>query len=103
MPIVNNISPVTISFKNEHAVYENEIRCIVKESEFNISYNPTLVSGSYSSGTLKDFVTGSNFTPYTTTIGLYNDNNELLMVAKLAKPILISPNTDMTFIVRYDT
>jgi hypothetical protein len=44
-----------------------------------------------------------NFTPYVTTIGLYNDDNELLMVAKLGKPIMISPDTDMTFIVRYDT
>jgi hypothetical protein len=26
----------------------------------------------------------------------------LLAVAKFAKPLIISPNTDMTFIVRYD-
>jgi hypothetical protein len=93
----------TISFKNAHTIYENEVRCIVKESELNLSYNPTLVTGSYSDGILKDFTTGSVFQPYTTTIGLYNDDNELLMVAKLAKPMLISPYTDMTFIVKYDT
>jgi alpha-acetolactate decarboxylase len=91
----------TISFKNAHTIYENEVRCIVKESEFNLSYNPTLVT-SYASGSLRDFATGSIFNPYVTTIGLYNDENELLMVAKLAKPIMISPNTDMTFIVKYD-
>jgi len=102
MPIINYVSPVTISFKNEHTVYENEVRCVVKESEFNLSYNPSLTTN-FASGSLRDFTTGSLFTPYTTTIGLYNDKDELLMVAKLAKPIMISPNTDMTFIVRYDT
>jgi hypothetical protein len=27
----------------------------------------------------------------------------LLAVAKFGKPIMISPNTDMTFVVKYDT
>ncbi len=73
------------------------------ESEFNLSYNPTLVTGSYASGSLVGFATSESFQPYATAIGLYNTNNELLMVAKLGKPIMISPDTDMTFIVRYDT
>ena len=89
-----------ISFQNEHIVYENEVRCIVKESDYNLSYNPSL---SDSSGSLYGFATSSSFYPYTTTIGLYNDENELLMVAKLGKPIMLSSDTDTTFIVRYDT
>jgi hypothetical protein len=93
----------SISFQNEHIIYENEVRCIVKESDYNLSYNPTLVTGSYANGVLRDFATGSAFQPYVTTIGLYNDENELLMVAKLGKPIMLSPDTDMTFIVKYDT
>ena len=114
----------SISFQNEHIIYENEIRCIVKESDYNLSYNPTLlkyggqymtlISGSTSTSgsrykttgsldsTVKDFATGSAFQPYATAIGLYNDDNELLMVAKLGKPIMLSPDTDMTFIVKYD-
>jgi len=119
----------TISFQNEHIIYENEVRCIVKESDYNLSFNPTLlkyggqcivplisgsnsiVSGSSNLYTLtgsfdsvvKDFATGSAFQPYVTTIGLYNDEDELLMVAKLVKPIVLSSDTDMTFIVKYDT
>ena len=100
MSIVVNNGPFGLTIQNEHVVYENEIRCIVKESEFNLSYNPTLQSDN--SGSLYGFATSSSFSPYATTIGLYNDDNELLMVAKLAKPILISPDTDMTFIVKYD-
>jgi hypothetical protein len=92
-----------ISFKNEHIIYEHEVRCLVKESDFNLSYNPSLVSGSYSGGVVKNFATGSNFYTYATAIGLYNDNNELLAVAKFGKPMLISPDTDMTFVVKYDT
>ena len=103
MPSIVYTGSFALSFQNEHIVYENEVRCIVKESEFNLSYNPTLVSGSYASGSLRDFATGSSFQPYATAIGLYNDDNELLMVAKLGKPMMISPDTDMTFIVKYDT
>lgn len=109
MAVVTYSGPFQLSFKNEHIIYENEVRCVIKESEFNLSYNPTLVSGSYASGSLKYFATGSilpsgsYFTPYVTTLGLYNDNNELLAVAKFSKPMLISPDTDMTFVVKYDT
>jgi len=90
-----------ISFQNEHIVYENEVRCIIKESDYNLSYNPSLQSDP--SGSLYGFATSASFYPYATTIGLYNDDNDLLMVAKLGKPIMMSPNTDMTFIVKYDT
>ena len=122
------IQPIRISFQNEHIIYENEVRCIIKESDYNLSFNPTLLkyggqyitpisgsdgyklTGSFDS-TIKDFATGSLefsgsftvFQPYVTTIGLYNDEDELLMVAKLAKPIVLSSDTDMTFIVKYDT
>jgi hypothetical protein len=91
-----------VSFKNEHTIYEHEVRCVVKESDFNLSYNPTLVTN-YASGSVKDFATGSDFYTYATALGLYNDNNELLAVAKFGKPMLMSPDTDMTFVVKYDT
>ena len=88
------------SFKNEHIIYENEIRCVAKENEFNLSYNPSLTSDE--SGSLYGFATSSSFSPYATGIGLYNDNNQLLAVAKFSKPLLMSPDTDMTFVVKYD-
>jgi hypothetical protein len=102
MPSVVHTGSFTVSFKNEHIIHENEVRCLVEESDYNLSYNPTLVNGNYSSGSLKDFATGSAFYTYATTIGLYNDNNQLLAVAKLGKPIMMSPDTDMTFVVKYD-
>jgi hypothetical protein len=102
MPTVIHTGSFTVSFKNEHTVYENEVRCLVKSSDYNLSYNPTLVTGSYESGSLRDFATGSDFYTYATQIGLYDDYNNLLAVAKLGKPIMMSPDTDMTFVVKYD-
>lgn len=89
-----------LGFKNEHIVYENEIRCKVGENEFNFSHNPTLTSDNL--GTIQAFATSSDFTPYVTTIGLYNERSELLAVAKLAQPIPLSSTTDTTFVVKYD-
>ena len=92
----------SFSFQNEHVIYENEVRCIVRESDYNLTYNPTILKygGEYitsgSNGytltgsldsTVKDFATGSFFQPYVTTIGLYNDTNNLLATAKLSKPL----------------
>lgn len=102
MSLVIHTGSFSINFKNEHIIHENEVRCLVEESDYNLSYNPSLVTGSYSGGVLRDFATGSGFYTYATSIGLYNDNQELLAVAKFAKPILISPDTDMTFVVKYD-
>jgi len=50
-----------------------------------------------------DFATGSYFQPYVTTIGLYNDANELVAVGKLAQPVPKSRYTDMTFVVKFDS
>ena len=89
-----------IKFRNEYRVFENEIICKISDNEFNISQNPSLTTDS--SGSLRHFATGSKFRSYVTTIGLYNEANELLMVGKLGQPIPMSNNTDTTFIIRYD-
>lgn len=94
--------PLSISFQNQYTVYENYIACKLNESEFNLSYNPTLLT-SGSETTYKAFATGSDFNTYATTVGLYNSNNDLLMVAKFAQPMLISSETDMTLLIRYDS
>ena len=52
---------------------------------------------------LEGFTSESFFSPYITTIGLYNEAYELLAIAKLAQPIRCSDETDTTFVVRYDT
>ena len=50
-----------------------------------------------------DFCTGSYFSPYVTTVGLYNESNDLVCVGKLARPLPISLYTDTTFMINFDT
>ena len=47
--------------------------------------------------------TGSYLTTYITTIGLYDDDDNLLVVAKLPKPIKNLPDYNLNFLVRFDT
>jgi len=94
------IGPNKLSFKNKYTIYENEIVCTIDANQFNMSQNPTISINS--SGSLRDFATGSYFKPYVTSIGLYNEANELLLVAKLSQPLVMSDITDTTFVIRYD-
>jgi len=57
-----------------------------RSSEFNYSENPSFISGSTGEVIYDDFI--NNPQVYITTVGLYNNNNELLAVAKLSKPLL---------------
>jgi hypothetical protein len=69
-----------------------------------MSTNRTLqeYSPEYNDYIYRSFVTSSDFKPYVTTIGLYNDRGYLLAVGKLSTPIQMPSNMDTTFIVRYD-
>ena len=103
MPVIN-VNNFKLSFTNEYTVYENYITAHVKENEYNLTYNPSLrTTSSDAYSQINDFATGSAFQPYASTLGLYNDDNDLLMVAKFGQPVPISVETDMTFLIRYDT
>jgi hypothetical protein len=57
-----------------------------RNAEFNYSENPSFISGSTGEVIYNSFI--NNPQTFPTTIGLYNDNNELLAVAKLSRPLL---------------
>lgn len=97
-----NTNNITCSFQSTVTLYETQYKCTIRENEFNFSQNPTLISGSSNNGILYNFATGSYFTPYVTTIGLYNNDKELLAVAKLAQPLQISDTTDTSIIINLD-
>lgn len=100
MPI--EYSPYTLSLNAETTIYQNEVRCRVSENDFNYTLNPS-ANKAGTSGSYIDAVTGSDFHPYATTVGLYNDQDQLLVVGKLSTPYPIPENTDLTFIVRWDS
>ena len=54
-------------------------------------------------GSLLDIASGSEFSPYISTIALFDDNNDMLATAKLAKPIKNDKELDINFVVRFDT
>jgi hypothetical protein len=106
---------LTCSFESTVTIYETQYKCTIRENEFNFSNNPSLTSGSTTisngsgslfhqpgSGKLNDNVTGSYFSPYITTVGLYNNNKELLAVAKLAQPLPVSSVTDTSILINFD-
>ena len=90
----------TVGWQSSHTLYTHHYRCKINESQLNYSQNPSIKSGS--NGYVYDFATGSYFQPYITTVGLYNDANELIAIGKLAQPVPKSRYTDMTFVVNFD-
>lgn len=89
-----------LRWKSNQPIYTYNVHCKVRDSELNYTYNPTAQSGS--EGVIAENVRGSIFSPYVTTVGLYNNANELLAVAKTNRPIQKTQNTDMTFVVKLD-
>jgi len=72
--------------QSEETVTSDFIFCRARNAEFNYSINPSFAVSS-SAGTIlySDFI--QNPTTYITSVGMYNDNNELIAVAKLSKPL----------------
>ena len=96
-------SNATCSFESTLTLNEVQYAARISENEFGYSLNPTLISGSnVNSNTYYDFATGSEFQPYITTVGMYNDSFDLLAVAKLARPLPVSKFTDTTVMVNLD-
>lgn len=97
-------SPFTLSFKGSKTIHEWEISCTIKAGELNHTMNPSakLYPHNIMNHEYNSFTTGSDWSPYMTSIGLYNDNLDLVAVAKLSKPIKIFNDIDMTFIIKFD-
>ena len=92
---------VTCSFSSSYTIFETQYKCTVDATEYNFSLNPSLISGS-TEGIVYDFVTGSYFNPYVTTVGLYNEAQDLIAVAKLAKPLPLNNVTDTNILINID-
>jgi hypothetical protein len=71
--------------QSEETIASNFVFVRARNSEFNYSSNPSLITGS---GELRHDVMINSPQSYITAVGLYNDNNDLLAVAKLSRPLL---------------
>ena len=110
------INPLSSSFINQWnmqysssiKMYQNEVHCTVPPGDYNMSMNPTVRKKTKglsveSTQEVEDFVTHSMWNPYTTNVGLYNNNGELLVIGALARPIQMTNYSDITFVLRFDT
>ena len=74
--------------------------CRALNNEYNHSQNPSYFTGSNAQLANNDFITEP--VTYITTVGLYNNKNELLAVAKMSQPFKKDPNTEALIKVRLD-
>jgi len=105
---------VNCSFSSSMTIYETQYKCTIEASEYNATLNPSAQAsgsifewtGSYfydpGNGQLSDGLTGSYFSPYVTTVGLYDEGQNLIAVGKLSQPLPTSPTTDTTILVNLD-
>jgi hypothetical protein len=89
-----------LAARTEEKVTSNHYFVRVTNQQFNFSNNPTFTTGSY--GQFRWSAMLRNPQVYITTIGLYDDYNRLLAVAKLSRPLLKSFNREALIKVKID-
>tara|TARA_B110000977_G_C11028955_1_gene474403 strand:+ start:320 stop:1369 length:1050 start_codon:yes stop_codon:yes gene_type:complete len=75
----------TFKLNSQETITSDFVFVRLPNADFNYTTNPSMISGS------GEFVYSSlinNPQTYVTTVGMYNDNNELLAVAKMSKPLV---------------
>lgn len=87
--------------RNSEKITSKHFFIRVKNGQYNFSNNPTYITGSVGLINEPSFRTGDPKS-YITTIGLYNNNQELLAIAKLSKPLLKSFNREALIRVKLD-
>ena len=103
----NDTFDAVLKWKSNLPIFTHNYHCKVKSGEFNYTLNKTslakLADGTFNQdGLVETHLTGSDYPPYFTTVGLYNDSNELIAVGKMASPTPKSLDTDMSIIVQLD-
>ena len=102
----NNYSDVTsgtytVTYKGARDISTHEWSCDSLPNEMNLTENITIFKPG-GAGDLKDNLTSSLFPTYITEVGLYDDERNLMGLARLSKPIPKSTRIPMRFYVRMD-
>jgi len=79
------VSGSSFELNSEETITSDFVFVRSRNAEFNYSTNPSFISGSTGEVIYPYFI--NNPQVYPTTVGLYNDANELLAVAKLSRPL----------------
>ena len=86
--------------RREEVITSQHYFCRIPNKEYNFSSNPTFTSCSNGDFTVPTFY--KNPKVFITQVGLYNDDNELLAIAKLSKPLLKSYSREAIIKVKLD-
>jgi hypothetical protein len=76
----------SFALNSEETITSDYVFVRARNSEFNYSENPSFISGSTGEVIYDNFINSPQV--YLTTVGMYNDSNELLAVAKMSRPLL---------------
>jgi hypothetical protein len=119
---------IYLDYSSDVEITRHEVNVNVLPTDFNFSiFNPTILSTYTASGSfgnafissmgdrnirpasgsstwnLYNLMSTGVIKPYITSIGLYNEQNQLLAVAKFSEPIQRTFDTNQIFIIRFDT
>lgn len=103
--VLNRFGSVNVT-QEARFIYNDDMKNPEYENTMNIVMPPASSSykQTFESGTeYKNFTTHSEFGTYITNIGLYNDTNELMAIAKLSNPIKNEKDLPISFLVRFDS
>lgn len=75
----------SFALNSQETVSSDYVFVRVRSADYNYTTNPSIISGSSGELIYSNFINSPQTFP--TTVGLYNDNNELLGVAKMSKPL----------------
>ena len=92
--------PPYFSARREEVITSQHYFCRVPNKEFNFSSNPSFATAS--DGTMTQSTFYKNPKTFITQVGLYNDDSELLAVAKLSKPLLKSYSREAIVKIKLD-
>jgi len=76
----------SFALNSQETITSDYVFVRARNSEFNYSENPTFISGSTGEIIYDNFINAPQV--YITTVGMYNDSNNLLAVAKMSRPLL---------------
>ena len=94
------LDPYGFLARNSEKITSTHYFVRIKNAEYNFSNNPSFVTGSVGQIAQSTFINDPK--TYITTVGLYNDYQELLAVAKLSKPLLKSYSREALIRVKLD-
>lgn len=108
-----------LNWESSVPIFTYNYNCKLREFEYNYTSNPTTqqkelqqiinsdntieyIYKTVTQGVIKPEFIAEEFSPYITTIGLYNDTNQLIAIGKLSTPVPKSQQTEMTITVKLD-